>query len=701
MPGETLLALALLAGPAPAADEMTALAGFGAGFDPAKVEVRDAAVRKGTREGRHVLMVRTGHTQEWPGITIPPPSGTWDLSLREYVIVGVFNPGKKSLPLVARLDSGKSDGKLDCNYGWATVEPGKAGELRIDIKRRIPVRGEISLFGMRGYPGNREGTVDPAALTSLVVFTDHPAEDREFEIAGVEAGGSYPPSATTVVDARDFFPFIDTFGQYIHGEWPGKVHNLDDFARRMGAEERDLGARPGQQGWNMYGGWLGGPLLEAKGFFYPAKHGDRWWLVDPDGRLFFSHGVNCVTHWDGTPLDGREKWFRDPPPDQDEFTAFHYRAEHVVNGHYQGTNPRCFNFTGANVARKYGPNWRAVVADLDHKRLRSWGLNTIGNWSDESIYLMRRTPYCVAIHMEGLELDGSVGYWGRFRDVFDPSFRSSLRARMETEKNGSAGDPWCIGYFVDNEIPWGSETELAEATLASPADQPAKKEFIKALRGKYKTIARLNAAWGTAYASWSGLAASRTKPDRTRARRDLESFSSKTARKYFSTCREEVKRVAPRNLYLGCRFAWSNPIAEKAAAEFCDVVSYNRYQRAVGEEKGPPGADVPLLIGEFHFGALDRGLFHPGLVPVRDQEARAAAYVSYVESALDNPRIVGCHWFKFTDEATTGRELDGENYQIGFLDIVDTPYPELVAASRQVAETMYQRHSGRKGQSNP
>jgi hypothetical protein len=38
----------------------------------------------------------------------------------------------------------------------------------------------------------------------------------------------------------------------------------------------------------------------------------------------------------------------------------------------------------------------------------------------------------------------------------------------------------------------------------------------------------------------------------------------------------------------------------------------------------------------------------------------------------------------------TGRPLDEENYQIGFVDICDTPYPETVAACREVAAEMYQ-----------
>ena len=41
------------------------------------------------------------------------------------------------------------------------------------------------------------------------------------------------------------------------------------------------------------------------------------------------------------------------------------------------------------------------------------------------------------------------------------------------------------------------------------------------------------------------------------------------------------------------------------------------------------------------------------------------------------------------DEPTTGRALDGENYQIGFVDIADTPYPETIAAVRKVGDGMY------------
>ena len=37
---------------------------------------------------------------------------------------------------------------------------------------------------------------------------------------------------------------------------------------------------------------------------------------------------------------------------------------------------------------------------------------------------------------------------------------------------------------------------------------------------------------------------------------------------------------------------------------------------------------------------------------------------------------------------------DGENYQIGFVDICDTPYPEIIDAARRIGDRMYQLRSG-------
>ena len=89
-------------------------------------------------------------------------------------------------------------------------------------------------------------------------------------------------------------------------------------------------------------------------------------------------------------------------------------------------------------------------------------------------------------------------------------------------------------------------------------------------------------------------------------------------------------------------------------------------------------------------GALDRGVFHTGLVAVSSQDERAEAYKDYVRSVLRDPQFVGCHWFMYRDESNTGRPLDEENYQIGFIDIADTPYAETIRAAREIGAGMYE-----------
>lgn len=338
--------------------------------------------------------------------------------------------------------------------------------------------------------------------------------------------------------------------------------------------------------------------------------------------------------------------------------------------------------------RKYGQNWEQAFAQMCHTRLKSWGMNTIANWSDTEIYLMRKMPYVCTIGYTARKLEGSQGYWGKFNDVFDPDFRKSVAEKLAAEKNNAAGDPWCIGFFVDNELSWEDEVSLSVAALISPPDQPAKKVFVEDLKARYETIDKLNAAWGTNYVTWEAFLQSQQAPDKNKAREDLTAFYTKTAETYFRTVRDEVKKIAPEQLYMGCRFAWVNDRAARAAARFCDIVGYNRYDYSVAEHHLPDNIDKPIIIGEFHFGALDRGMFHPGLRRTNNQQDRADKYKSYVQGALRNPHIVGTHWFQYKDQATTGRG-DGENYQIGFVDICDNSYPEIIEASRDIGNNMY------------
>ncbi|MBP7827770.1 MAG: beta-galactosidase [Verrucomicrobia bacterium] len=639
-----------------------------------------------------VLRLATGTRQRWPGVTLPAPDGHWDLSPYARVTVAVRNTGTHRTTLHCRVDNPGADGTRHCVNGSLTLDAGQSGLLSVPLRRAHDDRLDGQLFGMRGYPvrAGGPGTVNPTNITQILLFVAEPKAVAQFDVAKVSVTGAYTPPTAWVTDADPFFPFLDTFGQYKHKDWPGKVHSLAELQARRETEARELAAQPGPGHWNQYGGWARGPQLQATGFFRTEKYEGKWWLVDPEGRLFFSHGLNCVPAVDVTPIEDRAAWFEDFPGDAEAFRRFRVKA-YALKGHYAGRSPECFGFGLANVQRKYGAEWESVYADLIHRRLRSWGINTIANWSDARVFLLRRTPYTDNLSSHGTRrIEGSGGYWGKFPDVFDPSFSNSVRRAMAGKRNTSANDPWCLGYFSDNELSWGDDTSLAVAALQSAPDQPAKQVFRADLQAKYGDIAQLNRAWGTAHASWEAWLATSELPEVEKARADLTAFYSKIAETYFRVVRETIHAVAPRQLYLGCRFASANRPADLAAGRYCDVISYNLYRRSVVNFTNP-SHDKPLLIGEFHFGALDRGMFHTGLVPVENQADRAQSYKEYVLGALQHPQMVGTHWFQYMDQHTTGRVYDEENYQIGFVDIADTPYPETIAASREVGQLLYAR----------
>jgi hypothetical protein len=62
----------------------------------------------------------------------------------------------------------------------------------------------------------------------------------------------------------------------------------------------------------------------------------------------------------------------------------------------------------------------------------------------------------------------------------------------------------------------------------------------------------------------------------------------------------------------------------------------------------------------------------------------------------DCPNFVGCHWFQYVDEPITGRWFDGENYNIGLVDVTDTPYFELRVAAQRANSEVYSRHAASK-----
>ncbi len=652
----------------------------------------DSSIRVDAGRTVHVT---TGTRYTWPGATVFFKAGETDLSQYLPLRVTVSNATDRTLTITLGV---KDYNKMVSSpNGRVSLAPGEVGVIRTNLRPGPWMLDRpLELVGMRGHPVAIEsgafGPFDVRKVVEFQVYLNTPDAPARFAILKIEAD----QAPLTLLKADTFLPFVDRFGQFRHDDWPGKIHDEAELQQAKAQEAAWLVANAAGPAAdrNAWGGWTGGPQLKATGHFRTEKVDGMWWLVDPDGRLFFSHGVTCVHHGADAEagIQYRENYFAWLPEKGSPFETFYGKAHWAPHGFYKDKEGgfRTFNFAGANMLRKYGENWFDQHVDLAHRRIRAWGLNTIANWSDDRVYLRRRTPYTVCLNTSGPRIEGSGGWWGKFPDPYAREFIDGIQHRARgQQKPSTVSDPWCIGYFVDNELSWGKDDRaLALSTLSSPATQPAKIAFRDWLTGRYSTVAALNAAWGTGFDTWDTFLASTNQPSGKRCDADLEAFHTQIAEQYFRVVRDAVKAAAPDKLYLGCRIAWGAPSVYRAAAKYCDVVSVNVYQRQMDRDLPEGSEDKPMLNGEFQFGALDRGIFHPGAVFTQNQAERAACYVAYVESCLRHPRYVGTHWFQWRDQALAGR-FDSENYQIGFLTVTDQPYPELVEAARKIGASMY------------
>ena len=636
------------------------------------------------------------HRVDWPNVFFPAGEKPWDWSARMGLAVDVTNPNAFGVRVCMRVDNTGADGAKHCKQDGIDVPAQTTRTLVIPFNWGL----DLGLWGMRGYPWPSRGddaTLDPRRVVAFQVFLPTPTKPKTLVLDNVRLYGTCPPPKPWPSKA-----FVDRFGQYKYADWPGKLENESQFAQCLAAEKQDLARHPPAKDRDRYGGWKAGPKLDATGWFRTERVDGKWWLVTPDGRLFFSMGVDCVGHWTKTIVEKRDEWF-DWLPDADGPFGVHYgRFDHVHRGPVK--KGRLFGFYSANLQRKYGKDWGEAWREMVWKRLPSWGFNTIANWSQPDTF-DGPIPDMISVGIGGKHARVSSGsdYWSRMHDVFDPQFALDVEKAVNGAAHLWKGKPHCLGIFVDNELSWGHERNfgLAVGALNCKADQPSKKAILSDLREKYGTIEKLNAAWKTSWTDWDEMGAKPAAPKLETAtdacKADLDAFIRRFSLRYFTPIRDAIRKTSPHHLYLGCRFAWGNQTSYKAAAEVCDVVSYNIYRETVETEDYGFTSDLgkPCIIGEFHFGALDRGMFHTGLVKATDQADRARKYVAYVRSVADMPAFVGCHWFQFVDEPITGRWFDGENYNIGFLTVVDQPYPELVAAARQVHAEVYPRRFGK------
>ncbi|MDT4857202.1 hypothetical protein FQZ97_916170 [compost metagenome] len=175
-------------------------------------------------------------------------------------------------------------------------------------------------------------------------------------------------------------------------------------------------------------------------------------------------------------------------------------------------------------------------------------------------------------------------------------------------------------------------------------------------------------------------------PEHPAIEKDFQRFQRFYADTYFKTIADSMKWHAPNHMLLGGRFAVTIPEAIESCAEYCDVISFNRYTREPQHGLDMDllrRLDKPLMITEFHFGSRDRGPFWGGVAEVYKEEERGPAYARFLKKAAAEPLIVGAHWFQYLDQPATGRLLDGENGHLGLVGVTDRPWQGFVGAVRK------------------
>ncbi|MCL1888456.1 MAG: hypothetical protein FWF96_06255, partial [Kiritimatiellaeota bacterium] len=443
---------------------------------------------------------------------------------------------------------------------------------------------------------------------------------------------------------------VDGLGQSTTREWATKTPSFDVMKQRLETQAAETFAWPAK--CSKWGGDAS-RKWDATGFFRTAFEENRWWLVDPDGHPFWSAGMDCVrAHISG-------------------YTA---GIEAAVPKVFEGQPD--IDFLGYNFKRVFGDDWKKTWDAMTPRLLRRFGINTVGNWSDNEMAAAQRFPYVMPL--PGFDPKRSGTIFREFPDVFHPGFADDAKdfaKALEPVRDDNA----LIGYFLMNEPTWGFATQTpVEGMLTLTESAHSRDAFAGWLAKEHADLA---AAWDMPGATLEKIRAGAwpVAGFTDAAKKDFEAFGTVMCAKLFDTLSAACKAVAPNHLNLGARYYTVPPRwALLGMANSFDVFSINGYSK-----KAPEGgaeiarvANKPVLVGEWHFGALDTGLPASGIGHVRDQKARGDAYRWYLEQSAAAPWCVGVHWFTLYDQSAIGR-FDGEAYNIGFLDVCNRPYDEI------------------------
>lgn len=375
---------------------------------------------------------------------------------------------------------------------------------------------------------------------------------------------------------------------------------------------------------DRYGGWLG-HKEKATGFFRTARVNGRWWLVDPEGNLFLCAGINSVAAADAKRGDASSAATNGVP---DERVKAMERAVALL--------------------RKNGFNMLGCWSDTDANRRLSAPLPYCLRWNFMSTYRHER--------LKRRPVPGEIEAIYPFDPEFERFCDEHARGLEETRN-----DPWLVGHFSDNELPF-HEGGIVARYLRHPPGDPCHQAAATFMAARH-----------------------RDKPDKT----DDREFLQRVVAEYYRKVAAAIRKHDPNHLFLGSRFhglALASPSLMTGAGPHADVISVNYYNRWTPEHdrirEWARLAGKPILITEWYAQAADSGLPNStgAGFRVQTQADRARFYQHFTLALLRDPACVGWHWFKFRDSPVNNP---------GVVNATDEPYAPLLDAMQQVNTRIY------------
>lgn len=499
---------------------------------------------------------------------------------------------------------------------------------------------------------------------------------------------------------------VDRFGQGIVGQTSDRVRSEEELVSYLRAEYDKAISAPAEYpaGFSKWGGWKE-KRFEATGFFRIENENGRFWLVDPDGYAFFSNGV-CYGERAGVfgLTDEYSPLYEWLPEEYGEFSEAFCDGSDIPqcvvrNGLEEAKKRRLFNFARANLIRAFGKSWRSAYTAITATRLKKMGFNTIGvgtnDYFDESTDEFLRgakIPYIVTFRDFPMTKER---IFRDFPDVFSGEYRELCSDFAKRSLSEYIGDRYMIGYFVTNEPEWffAGGVDLTEQLLENAGCIASKRRFIDFISEKYRSVDALNSAWNTAFTAFDEL----LKPLELRTdgmTDDFRAFEKLLVDEYENVVSSALRRVDPEHLNLGMRYAGVTERILNFDHKAFDAFSFNCYGES--PEKAVAMCEKlkkPLIVGEWHIGAVESLLPAYGLRFTETQAERAAACRYYAEHGAALERLIGMHYFEYNDQPYFGR-FDGECYQIGLQDVCYRPYREICGMFEDFAGHFYLLHDG-------